>query len=155
MIEALLSVLREWVVAAISREVATRTVRRVSEAVALFVIMAVLGLASLVFFYLFAYRWLAATIDDESAAAILCGANLLLIALIIGIRALAGSLRRKTADNAKNAELHELLNLGLSINEQLREKAPIAALVAIVAGIAVGARPELLDILKPKPKKRD
>ena len=126
--------------------------RRASEAALLFVALAIFGLAALVFFYLFVYRWLSMRLDEESAAAILCGANLLLIALVLGIRAISAASRRGEAKHEANADLHAIMDIGAGLTERLREKAPTAALVAVIIGLAVGARPELLDIFKSSGK---
>jgi hypothetical protein len=156
-IGAILSLLREWAIVAIGREIATRTLRRASEAALLFVLLTILSVAAVVFFYLFAYRWLSARLDGESAAAILCGANLLLIGIILGVRAISAALTRGEAKREASAELRGLMDIGLGLEERLREKAPTAALVAMIVGLAIGARPELLDIFKPsgKPKRPD
>jgi len=147
-IGAILSLLREWAVVAIGREIAGRMMRRVSNTALLVVLLAVLGLAAIVFFYIFVYRWLSVRLDEESAAAILCGANLLLIALVLGVRAVLAGLGRRQAKHAASSELGALMDIGLGLEERLREKAPTAALIAMVVGLAVGARPELLDIFK-------
>ncbi len=154
MIGAIVSLLREWAMVAIGREIASRTIRRASETAALFVLLAVLGLAAIVFFYIFVYRWLSVRLDEESAAAILCGANLLLIALILGIRAISAALGHRHARHEAGSELGALMDIGLGLEERLREKAPTAALIAMIIGLAVGARPELLDILKPSGKQK-
>jgi hypothetical protein len=151
MIATVMSLLREWAKVAISREVANRT-RQASRMGMLFGLVAMLGLASLIFFYIFAFKWLAAALDEVQAAAILCGANLLLIALILGVRAAAASRRRRAAERAPSAELQALLEIGLGLEQRLREKAPAVALAAIIVGFAIGARPELLDILNPSRK---
>jgi hypothetical protein len=148
MIATVVLLLREWAKVAISREIASRT-RQASRTGMLFGLIAMLGLASLTFFYIFAFEWLAAALDEVEAAAILCGANLLLIALILGFRAVAAARRRRTAERAPSAELQALLEIGLGLEQRLREKAPAVALAAIIVGFAIGARPELLDILKP------
>ncbi len=48
-----------------------------------YAVVAVFAVAALVFLYVLLYRFLASRLDDISAAAILCGANLLLIALVV------------------------------------------------------------------------
>ena len=115
--------------------------------------LAVFGTTALIFFYVFVYHRLSEALDADSAAAILCGANLVLIALVLIGRAIARSSRRRSgpagsAVQSSNADA--ALALGLGLERKLREKAPEAALVAAVIGLALGARPELLDLLKPR-----
>jgi hypothetical protein len=159
MIGALLSLAREWAALTIRREIVGRAVRRASEAALVYGIIAILGLASLAFFYVFAFHRLATALGDDSAAAILCGANLLLIALILIGRAVKRSLgrpqpRRAAAEGREpsGSDLESLLTIGVGVGKRLRENAPAAALVAAVIGLAIGARPELLDLLKPSRK---
>jgi len=153
----LLSLVREAATVLVGREIERRVKRRLAGLAATIAVLAILGLAALVFLYVFAFEAIAAALDPQSAAAILCGANLLLIALILIGRSIARRSRRRPQRPGRpdiaalaGPEMEEALAFGIQTAERLREMAPTAAIVAAILGLAVGARPELLDLLKPR-----
>jgi hypothetical protein len=140
--------------------------RQIAGMLAAYGLIAGFALAALVFLYIAIYGWLTAALDAQSAAAILCGVNLLGIALVLFARWL--SMRRRRVDTARRSGLFEAiagsgsssmggdleaaLAIGLEAGERIRKAAPQIALVAGLIGIIVGTRPEILDILRPRPK---
>jgi hypothetical protein len=146
-----------------------RTVRHMAGAAALYGMIAVLALASFVFLHMFLYGWLATMLDAPSAAAILCGVNLLAIALILFARWLSG-LRRRPRPVAGGAEallqslmsggppiegdLESALAIGVEAGQRLRKAAPQIALAAGLIGIILGARPEILEIFGARKRPR-
>jgi hypothetical protein len=154
----LLSLIREGATLFIGREIEKRIKQRLASLAVTFAILAVLGAASLTFLYIFAFDAIAAALDRQSAAAILCGANLLLIALILIGRTIAQQARRRRVGAVRplgiagltKSDTNEALALGVQTAKRLRKMAPEAAIVAAVLGLAIGARPELLDLLKPR-----
>jgi hypothetical protein len=134
-----------------------RAAREMAAMLAVYGLVAGLAVAALVFFYMAVYSWLAAALNAESAAAILCGANLVVIALILLVRQLSARRRRRGAVRPDgrpllDGDLEAALTLGLEAGERLRKAAPEIALAAGLIGIIVGARPEILDIFRPRRK---
>lgn len=134
-----------------------RAARELAGMLAVYGVVAGLALAALVFFYMAVYGWLAAALNAESAAAILCGVNLVAIALILLARHL--SARRPRPGTVRpdgqpllDADLDAALALGLEAGERLRKAAPEIALAAGLIGIIVGARPEILNIFRTQRK---
>jgi hypothetical protein len=153
--ELLLALLREGATLFISREIVKRSTERAIGTIALGAVLAILSLAALAFLYLFLFRLIAADRGEEAAAAILCGGNLLLIALILIGRSLLHATGRRPAKARTNsppgltgADIEAALALGRGLEGRLREVAPEATIVAAILGLAVGARPELLDLLR-------
>src|SRR5882757_303412 len=71
----------------ISQALIRAVTQRLKGLIVFYAILAVFALAALVFLYVLLYRFLASRLDDVGAAAILCGANLLLIVLMVAGRA--------------------------------------------------------------------
>jgi len=142
-----------------------RARKRLATFMALATVLGVLGAAALSFFYLLLYRLLSERLDDIRAAAILCGGNLVLIALVIAVRALTRgrgsgpSGRSLTGDSAQSAlDLSESaldagIALGQELNERARKAAPTIVLVAALVGIVIGLRPQILTIFRRAPAK--
>ena len=136
-----------------------------------YAVIAVLALAALVFFYVLIYRLLAARLDDISAAAILLGANLVLIGLMFAGKALfkpkpvvtasplvemlkaqAGNLGAAVKDEHFEAGLA----LGSELGHRLRKATPQIALGAAVLGLVIGIRPQILGLFTRRdPPARD
>ena len=138
-----------------------RTARHMANAAALYGLIAVLVLSAFVFLYMFLYGWLAAALDAPSAAAILCGANLLAIAGILFARWLSNRRPRSRApasgaealvnsliggESPLGGDLESALAIGVEAGQRLRKAAPQMALAAGLIGIILGARPEILNI---------
>ena len=167
MTSLLWSLITEAATALIAGEV-RRAVREAVAAAITWIIAGVFGLAALAFLYVLLYRWLAESLGDERAAAILVGVNLLLIGLTLAGRALflAGArrharvqLKGDAADALKVGEagLEAGVALGAQIGEKLKKSAPEIALVAGIAGLIIGLRPQILGLFdrkKPQDGKR-
>jgi len=137
-----------------------------------YAVLAVFALAALVFLYVLIYRFLSLRLDDVSAAAILCGANLALIALMLIGRALFKPKRVITASplveliksqagqlgaDIKDKDLEAGLAIGAEIGRHLRKATPQIALAAAVLGLVIGIRPQILGLFRrrePPAKKR-
>jgi len=130
----------------------------------------VLALASLIFFYVLVYRLLAARLDDVSAAAILLGANLVLIGLMFAGRAIfkpkpvvtASPLVEMLKSQAehigvavKDEHFEAGLALGSEIGHRLRKATPQIALGAAVLGLVIGIRPQILGLFSRRDKNAD
>ena len=125
-------------------------------------VIVVFALAALVFFYVLLYRILASRLDDIGASAILLGANLLLIALMLAAKAIfkprqpvisASPLAEIVRSQAKSfgAELKDKdfeagLAIGSEIGHRLRKATPQIALAAAVLGLVIGVRPQILGL---------
>jgi 4-amino-4-deoxy-L-arabinose transferase-like glycosyltransferase len=133
----------------------------------------VFALAALIFFYVLIYRLLAMRLDDTSAAAILLGANLVLIGLMFAGKAM---FRRKPAVTAsplvemlklraehigvavKDEHFEAGLALGTEFGHRLRKATPQIALAAAVLGLVIGIRPQILGLFSrrdPPPRNPD
>jgi hypothetical protein len=127
-----------------------------------YAVIAVFALAALIFFYVLLYRWLSLRFDDVSAAAILVGANLLLIGLMLAGRAIfrprrpaiSGSplaeLIRSQAEHfgaeLKDKDFEAGLAIGREVGKRLRKATPQIALAAAVLGLVIGIRPQILGL---------
>jgi hypothetical protein len=135
--------------------------------------IAVFALSALVFFYVLIYRVLSSRLDGISAAAILVGANLLLIGLMLAARAIfkprrptisASPLAELIRSQAEHfgAELNDKdfetgLAIGTEIGHRLRKATPQIALAAAVLGLVIGIRPQILGLFsrRDRPAKYD
>jgi len=138
-------------------------------------IIVVLALATLVFLYVLAYRALSARLDDVSAAAILVGANLLLIGLMLAGKAIfkprqpaisasplaeliKSQAGRQLGAGIKDEHFEAGLALGAEIGHRLRKATPQIALAAAVLGLVIGIRPQILGLFsrrEPRAKNTD
>jgi hypothetical protein len=120
------------------------------------------SLAAIVFLYVLIYRWLSLRMGEIDAAAILCGANLLLVALMLVGRALfrtrhvapvspLAELIRAQASHLgidpKNGHFEAGLAAGAELGRNLRKATPQIALTAALLGLLIGLRPQLLTLL--------
>lgn len=125
--------------------------------------LGVLVLIALIFFYVLVYRLLSVRLDDVSAAAILCGAHLLLIVLMLVGKALyrpkpviaaspiAGLIKSHAGGLAKSELNFDAgIAIGQQIGQHIRKATPHIALAAAVLGLAIGARPQLLGLFRRK-----
>jgi hypothetical protein len=134
-----------------------------------YAVIVVLALAALVFFFVLLYRWLSLRFDDVSAAAILLGANLLLIGLMLAARAIFKP-RRPVISGSPLAELiksqaqhlgAELkdedfdagLAIGSAVGKRLRKATPQIALAAAVLGLVIGIRPQILGLFSRRDRR--
>jgi len=136
-----------------------------------YAVIAVFALAALVFLYVLLYQWVSLRLDDVSAAAILFGANLLLIAaMLLGrmifkpkpvvtasplielIKSQAGQLGAEIKDKDFEAGLA----IGAEIGRHLRKATPQIALAAAVLGLVIGIRPQILGLFsrRERPAKK-
>ena len=137
-----------------------------------YAVLAVFALAALVFLYVLIYRFLSLRLDDISAAAILCGANLALIVLMLAGRALFKPKPVVTASplveliksqagqlgaDIKDKDFEAGLAIGAEMGRRLRKATPQIALAAAVLGLVIGIRPQILGLFRrrePPAKKR-
>jgi hypothetical protein len=127
-----------------------------------YAVVAIFALAALVFLYVLIYRWLSLRLGDVSAAAILCGANLLLVAFMLAGRALFRPRRVAAASplaeviraqaghlgiDPQNGHFEAGLAAGAELGRHLRKATPQIALAAAVLGLVIGLRPQLLSLL--------
>lgn len=138
-----------------------------------YAVIAILALAALIFLYVLIYRVLSSRLDDISAAAILVGANLLLIGLMLAGKAIFKPRRVITASplaeliksqveqlgaEVKDKDLEAGLAIGAEIGHRLRRATPQIALAAGVLGLVIGIRPQILGLFTrrdPPAKKAD
>ncbi len=145
--------LRERVGAYVGRHVLRQMLNRVIGTIVFYAVLAVLALAALAFLYVLIDRWLAAEFDQESAAAILVGGNLVLIALaLLGRRLSRPGSGRSSVIGLSKPDLDAGIALGQRLAKELRKAAPGMALAAAVIGLAIGARPEVLQLLRRRPR---
>jgi hypothetical protein len=143
--------------------------QRLKGLIVFYAVTAVLALAALVFLYVLLYRLLASRLDDVSAAAILCGANLLLIVLMVAGRAVfrpkpvaesAASpivaLLKSHAEGlgGKNMNFDAGIEIGNRIGRHIRKATPKIALAAVVLGLVIGFRPQILGFRRREPPAR-
>jgi len=137
-----------------------------------YAVLGVSALAALVFLYVLIYRFLSLRLDDISAAAILCGANLALIVLMLVGRALFKPKPVVTASplielirsqagqlgaDIKDKDFEAGLEIGAEMGRRLRKATPQIALAAAVLGLVIGLRPQILGLFRrrePPAKKR-
>ena len=161
--------LRESAEAYIGGVLVRKTIHELVRAAIVYVLIGVFSIVALVFFYIFLYQWLSSRLDGESAAAILCGANLVMIAVVLLVQ-WARKNRTKLEPRPSAGGLlgrlegHPLLDpdnldagiaMGMEVGKKLRKAAPQIALAAGIVGLIVGVRPELLNLFggrggKPK-----
>jgi hypothetical protein len=136
-----------------------KSLRKLVAIIVYYAIMAVLALAALAFLYVLIYAWLAQAIDPESAAAILVGANLLAIGLMLIARA-ALRRRRPHAPLIVNAPIADPamqagIALGQNIGRKLRQVTPQIVIAAAVIGLIIGARPGVLRLFRRSPARQN
>lgn len=155
----------------VGRAVATRLKQRMEGLLAFYFALAVLALAASIFLYILLYQWLSSRYDGHAAAAILLSVNLFLIGLLVLIRVLsprrpgsgtgsrAGDILETLAGGGEpdDPELKAAFALGRRIASRVRKSAPDIAVGAALLGLAIGLRPELLDLLRgrTRPEKPD
>ncbi|MDB5393833.1 MAG: hypothetical protein JWM91_1339 [Rhodospirillales bacterium] len=122
----------------------------------------VFALAALAFFYVLLYHGLSSRVDDTSAAAILFGANLLLIAVMLIGRALMkpkaptvssspilGMLKSHAESlGSSNGNFNAGIKIGNQIGKHIRKAAPQIAIAAAVLGLVIGVRPQILGLFR-------
>jgi len=145
--------LREGLGAFVGGRILREGIRRLVGLIAFYVVIAILSLATLVFLYVLAYRWLSDDLGEQSAAAILAGGNLLLMGLALLVRSATRHKARPPATGSGNAGFDAGLALGRSLSRELRKAAPLVALAAAVIGLVIGARPEVLEAFRKRPAK--
>ncbi len=155
-------ILRESAEAYIGRALIRRAVQSLVGLILFYGALTIFALAALAFFYLLLYRWLSALLGDVNAAAILTGANLLLIVLIILGRAVfrrrpkqslnspLEGLARSMTDGLEAGEVdfETGLAIGKQIGRRIRKAAPEIALAAALLGVIIGLRPQILGGLR-------
>ena len=129
---------------------------------AFYAVLAVLAVAAVAFFYVLLYRCLSSWLNELDAAAILCGGNLLLIALMIAGRAvfrpkapvvahspLVELIKSQAAGlNVKDANFGAGIAIGNRIGQHVRKAAPQIAIAAAVIGLVIGVRPQVLGLFR-------
>jgi hypothetical protein len=134
-----------------------------------YAVLSIFAIASLAFFYVLLYRWLASEVGDTIAAAILFGINLFMIAAMLMGRALmqskapaspvspileliksqAGTLKSRAGGlKSEGGHFDAGLEIGSRIGGHVRKAAPRIALAAAVLGLVVGLRPQLLGLFR-------
>jgi hypothetical protein len=161
--------LREGAEAYIGGVLVRKTIHELVRAAIGYVLIGVFSTVALVFLYIFLYQWLSSRLDGQSAAAILCGGNLVMIAVILLVKWLRTNrtkLESKTPAGSLLGGLqgHPLLDpdnldagiaAGMEIGKKLRKAAPEIALAAGIIGLIVGVRPELLNLFGGSARKKE
>jgi hypothetical protein len=147
----------------ISQALIRAVTQRLKGLIVFYVILAAFALAALVFLYVLLYRFLASRLGDVSAAAILCGANLLLVVLMVAGRAVfrpkpivesAASpivaLLKASAEGlgGKDLNFDAGIAIGHEIGRHIRKATPQIALAAVVLGLVIGIRPQILGLFR-------
>ncbi len=159
--------LREGAEAYIGGVLVRKTIHELVRAAIIYVLIGLFSAVALVFLYIFLYQCLADRLDGKSAAAILCGANLVMIAVVLLVQWLRNNrskLEPKPAAGGLLGSLqgHPLLNpdnldagiaIGMEVGRKLRKAAPQIALAAGIVGLIVGVRPELLNLFGGKARR--
>ena len=136
-------------------------------------VIAILAVTTLIFLYVLLYQALSSRLDHVSAAAIVVGANLLLIGLMLAAKAIFkpkpvvsaspvaeiiksqfGHLGAEIGDK----DLEAGLAIGAEIGHRLRKATPQIALAAAVLGLVIGIRPQILGLFsrrEPRAKNTD
>jgi hypothetical protein len=156
-------ILRDSAEILIGRALIGAVTHRLKGILAFYTVLMTFALAALVFLYVLLYRFLCLRLDEISAAAILCGANLLLIVVMLAGRALLrpkpiiavsplAELIKSQVDGlgTKDTDLDAGIAIGRQIGKHIRKATPQIALAAIVLGLAIGARPQILDLFRRK-----
>jgi hypothetical protein len=144
-----------------------RSVRKLTGLVVYYAIVMLLGLAALAFLYVLIYDWLSRLIEPQSAAAILCGANLLIVILMLVIRTLVtGKTGRRAPSPALLASLAANpamvdpalaagVKIGRELRARLRKATPGIVLAAAAIGLIVGLRPGIVTgLFRARPNDR-
>lgn len=171
-------ILRESAEIFIGQALIRAATERLRNLLIFYAVLLLFALASLAFFYVLLYRWLATRMDDTAAAAIMFGANLFLIgAMLIG-----KALMKPKAPELPNFPVLELIKsqlggftsaapgtkpvvgqpdgshfqagmaIGQQIGQHVRKAAPKIALGAGLLGIVIGFRPQLLGLFRSRKK---
>jgi hypothetical protein len=135
-----------------------------------YAVLGMFALAALVFLYVLIYRWLSLRLDDVSAAAIMLGANLILIALMLAARAifrprpviaasplaeLIKSQLEHLGAEVEDKDFQAGLAVGAEIGRHLRKATPQIVLAAAVLGLVIGIRPQILGLFsRERPPKK-
>ena len=156
-------ILKDGVEILIGQALVRAVAQRLKGVVAFYTVLAVFALAALVFFYVLLYRFLSLRLGDIGAAAILCGANLLLAVLMLAGKALyrpkpviaASPLAELIKSQAGGLGAGDIdfdagIAIGQQIGKHIRKATPHIALAAIVLGLAIGARPQILGLFRRK-----
>lgn len=152
---------RDAVEALIGQALIQTVTQRLKGILLFYAAIALFALAALVFFYVLVYRLLSARLGDINAAAVLLGANLVLIGLMFAGRAIfkpkpavaaspLAELIKSQAGQfgvaATDEHFEAGLALGSEIGRRLRKATPQVALAAAVLGLVIGIRPQLLGL---------
>lgn len=151
-------ILRESAEVLIGQALVRAATRRLKGILLFYAMLSMFALAALVFFYVLLYRWLSLRLDETSAAAILCGANLLLVALMLIGRAL---IKPKALTLSKSPIVEMIrshteglgsskgsFDSGVEIGKHIRKAAPQIAIAAAVLGLVIGVRPQILGLFR-------
>jgi hypothetical protein len=155
--------LKDGVEVLIGQALIKAVTQRLKGLIVFYAVIATFALAALVFLYVLLYRLVASRLGDISAAAILCGANLLLILLAVAARAvfrpkpIAASaaspvvqlLKAHTEGlGGKDLNFDAGIAIGNQIGRHIRKATPQIALAAVVLGLVIGARPQILGLFR-------
>jgi len=155
-------VLKEGAELFIGQALARAATQRLKNLLAFYTVLAIFALAALVFFYVLLYRWLSVWTNEQSAAAILCGTNLLLIAAMLAGRALFRPKAPITSGSpilnlvkshsrglsTKDVNFDAGIEIGREIGKHVRKAAPQIALGAAILGFVIGVRPQILGLFR-------
>jgi hypothetical protein len=153
-------VLREGAEILIGQALVRAATQRLRGILIFYSALAIFAAAALAFFYILLYRWLSLWTSDQGAAAILCGVNLLLIAAMFAGRALtrpkapvsSGSplldLIKSHGEGLSAKDFEAGMAIGSQIGKQVRRAAPQIALAAVVLGLIIGVRPQILGLFR-------
>lgn len=154
-------ILRDGAEILIGQALVRAVTQRLKGILIFYAFMAIFALAALVFFYVLLYRFLSLRLDEISAAAILCGFNLLLIALMLAGRAVFRPKPAVSASplielikaqaegvGAKDVNFDAGIAIGRQIGGHIRKAAPQIALAAALLGLVIGVRPQILGLFR-------
>jgi hypothetical protein len=140
----------------VARNQIRKSVRKLTGLVVYYAIVMLLGLAALAFLYVLIYDWLSRLTGPQSAAAILCGSNLLIVFLMLVIRKIVtGKTAKRPPSPALLASLAANpamvdpalaagVEIGREIRARLRKATPGIVLAAAAIGLIVGLRPRIV-----------